>query len=176
MRKSFALFIGLVVCYSGVASAQVREEWVARYDGPVNENDSSSDIAVDAQAELLYVTGPNAAEVWDGVGCIDYDWATLKYDADGNKLWVRLVQRLDVSTGATRVAVDGAGSVYVTGKVCVAESWDELGGYCFDSDYTTIKDDRDRKRTLGRSLWRSGHRFGHGAGRNRPRMPQAMCM
>ena len=146
MRTRFVLVVGLLVCYVGIASAQVREAWVARYDRPVNLNDSASDIAVDAQGNT-YVTGAICAQVYSGLGCTDYDWATLKYDADGNKLWS---VSYDASSfdGASAVAVDGAGSVYVTGAVCAAESWDELGGYCFDSDYTTIKYD-----TAGNQLW-----------------------
>jgi hypothetical protein len=139
MRTRFALVVGLLVCYVGVASAQVREEWVV--DG------AARDIALDAWGNI-YVTGVICTQVWYGLGCIDSDWATLKYDADGHKLWSAFYNGPGSFQSPSAVAVDSAGTVYVTGWVCVAESWDELGGYCFDSDYTTIKYD-----TTGNQLW-----------------------
>jgi hypothetical protein len=130
-----------------VASAQVREEWVARYDGLVHQNDSAADIALDAWGNV-YVTGTSCIGFDTRVGCIDYDWATVKYDTAGNRLWSASYNAPGSFQDANAVAVDGAGNVYVTGSVCVGESWDELGGYCFESHYATVKYDPN-----GNQLW-----------------------
>ena len=83
MRMKFALVVGLLVCCAGVASAQVREEWVARYQ---TFTGGASAIAVDGDGNV-YVTGPNGCWAEDWGGC-DHDYVTVKYGPDGNQLWV----------------------------------------------------------------------------------------
>jgi len=98
--------------------------WVRRYDGPTHGDDRSSAIAVDGSG-YVYVTGA-------GVGSgTSYDYVTIKYYPDGDTAWVR---RFD-GTGndsdyAYAIAVDGSGSVYVTG-------WSLGNGT--SHDYLTIK-------------------------------------
>jgi hypothetical protein len=58
------------------------QQWVARYNGPANLNDYAGPIALDTSG-TAYVTGSTAF----GVGS-RYDYATVKYDASGNQLWV----------------------------------------------------------------------------------------
>ena len=85
------------------------ELWVKRYNGPGNDDDSASAITADNLLNV-YVTGGSY-----GSG-IDYDYATIKYDPDGNELWVK---RYDGPGNyydyAEALAVDGADNVYVTG-------------------------------------------------------------
>jgi hypothetical protein len=85
------------------------QEWVARYDGEVRGADWVRDVAVGAEGGV-YVTGSSAGE---GTG---FDFATVKYDADGNQLWV---SRYDgPAHGDDRVkalTVDASGNAYVTG-------------------------------------------------------------
>src|SRR5262249_34685756 len=89
--------------------ADGNEFWVARYNGPGNSDDFASGIALDA-AGNVYVTGSS----W-GFGT-KYDYATIKYDADGNELWVaRYNGPGDLDDFATGIALDAAGNVYVTG-------------------------------------------------------------
>ncbi len=83
--------------------------WAARYDGEAKGADWARDVAVDAEGGVV-VTGSSAGE------STGFDFATVKYDTDGNQLWV---SRYDgPGHGDDRVkalAVDGGGNVYVTG-------------------------------------------------------------
>src|SRR5215471_7411236 len=103
--------LAFVVGSAGLSVAQVREEWVARYDGPAHLSDYANAIAVDDKGNV-HVTGS---------ACVTrapfrQDYATIKYDADGNELWVARyngpANSLDI---ALAIALDGAGNVYVTG-------------------------------------------------------------
>ena len=96
---------------------------MARYDGG-----SARALAVDA-AGNVYVTGGS-----DGSGT-GRDYATLKYDSDGNELWVaRYDGPGSAIDNAQALALDAAGNVYVTG-----ESW----GSGTNLDYATVKYDSD---------------------------------
>jgi len=104
--------------------------WVARYNGSANSQDEAEALAVDSQGNV-YVTG---ASYGDGT---NMDYATVKYDANGNQLWVaRYNEPSDADDFATALAVDSQGSVYVTGF-----SGDP-------SDYATVKYDAN-----GNQLW-----------------------
>ena len=72
----------VVVCaFPFWAGAQgVREAWVARYSGSEDDNDFAAALAVDSQGNVC-VTGHS----WNGT---DYDYATIRYDTNGNQLWV----------------------------------------------------------------------------------------
>src|SRR5262249_5114168 len=55
--------------------------WVAVYDGPASGNDLAGAIALDSDKNV-YVTGGST-----GVNGF-FDYATLKYNQDGNEIWV----------------------------------------------------------------------------------------
>jgi hypothetical protein len=83
--------------------------WVARYDEGKGGNETPFGRAVD-QAGNVYVTGNTYSDA------TSYDYATVKYDPDGNELWVaRFDGPASAVDGGQSVAVDGAGNVYVTG-------------------------------------------------------------
>ncbi len=107
--------------------------WVARYDGPRNYSDIVHAIAVDPRGNV-YVTGRSYGN-WTS-----YDYAAIKYDKNGNQLWVaRYNGPGNKGEVANALAVDPAGSVYVTGY--------SIGsGTSFD--YLTIKYDKK-----GNQLW-----------------------
>ena len=108
------------------------ELWVARYDGPAGGADLAYSIGLDALGNV-YVTGES-----DGIGT-DRDMATVKYDPDGNELWVaRYVGPAGIDA-ALALAVSGAGDVYVTGPSIGAGT---------SEDYVTIRYDTD-----GNELW-----------------------
>jgi uncharacterized delta-60 repeat protein len=98
--------------------------WVARYNGPANDYDSASALAVDSSGNV-YVTGYS----YDSNTGTDY--ATVKYSPDGNQLWMaRYNGPANSDDGASALAVDNSGNVYVTGN---------SQGNDTSSDYATIK-------------------------------------
>ena len=109
------------------------EQWVARYNGPGNYQDTPKAIAVDAFGNV-YVTGYS-----DG-GITSYDYVTIKYNSDGVEQWVERYNNPDNGNDIVyAMALDDFGNVYVTG-----ESYDNDS--CLD--YKTIKYDEN-----GRRLW-----------------------
>jgi hypothetical protein len=98
--------------------------WVARFNGPADAQDTASALAVDADGSV-YVTGSSTGLL------SSTDYATVKYDADGNQLWVaRFNGPADAQDTASALAVDADGNVYVTG----------YSGISFSNfDYVTIK-------------------------------------
>jgi uncharacterized delta-60 repeat protein len=124
-------------------SAQVQQAWVARYNGPGNGDDGipglNSCIAVD-RAGSVYIAGE--AFVASTPSGDDWDFATVKYDVNGNEVWVARYDGpghlLDHPSAMT---IDDAGNVYVTGLSY---------GLGTDVDYTTLKYATD-----GSLLWES---------------------
>jgi hypothetical protein len=93
--------------YNGTTGQQM---WVARYNGTGNGEDWPYAIAVDA-AGNVFVTGRSM-----GSGT-NLDYATVKYDANGNQKWVaRYNSPNNLNDVAHDIAVDAAGYVYVTGE------------------------------------------------------------
>jgi hypothetical protein len=141
MFRKFMLWAGVVGIMGFVlmlltpfkpSLAQVTQEWVARYNGPLNGSDNAFALVVDG--EHIYVTGAST-----GSGTSN-DFATLKYDASGNQLWLaRYDGPGNSGDGAYALAVDGGGNVYVTGY--------SSGSGTFH-DYATIKYDAS-----GNQLW-----------------------
>jgi len=82
--------------------------WVARYNGPANGDDEACDMVVDT-AGNVYVTGSSHGNHTQYKGGIDY--ATIKYDSEGNQLWVARYS----SSGGKAIVVDSLGNSYVTG-------------------------------------------------------------
>ncbi|MCL5961938.1 MAG: NHL repeat-containing protein, partial [Chloroflexi bacterium] len=107
--------------------------WVARYNMPGNGGDYATAIAVDGQGNT-YVTGYSYGQ---GTG---YDYATVKYDYNGNQLWVaRYNGPGSGEDRANALKLDGQGNVYVTGTSWSVDS---------NTDYATVKYD-----TNGNQLW-----------------------
>jgi predicted Rdx family selenoprotein len=113
------------------------ELWVKKYDGGFGgSNDTATALVVDS-LDNVYVTGRS-------IGSNGYDYATVKYDADGNELWVK---RYDsgYTDNALAIALDSSDNVYVTGSggfYWIPGSSDRVG------DYVTIKYAPD-----GTELW-----------------------
>ena len=86
------------------------EQWVRRYDGPVNGDDFATSLDVD-QSGNVFVTGESP-----GIEtCTDY--ATIKYNSSGSQIW--LIRYNDQDSGCELPAslkIDGEGNVIVTGS------------------------------------------------------------
>jgi len=110
--------------------------WVRRYNGPGNGIDIAHALAVDTSGNV-YVSGYSDG---DTIAAPNYDYATIKYDSNGDTVWVR---RYNGSGNghdlAHALAVDLSGNVYVTG---------ESVGSGTGEDYVTIK-----YNSIGDTLW-----------------------
>lgn len=116
------------------------EIWIVRYDGPDSDSDIVSALAVDKSGNV-YVTGSSKSDNYS------YDYATVKYDSNGNKLWATRYSPLSYENDKPiAVAVDDLGNVYVTG-----ESW---GGFDAKEDFATVKYDLN-----GNQLWVSRYNY-----------------
>jgi outer membrane protein assembly factor BamB len=129
MTKGFGLIlsfvIGLVLFTILPVWAEIVDTfWVRTYNGPANSGDVTSAVAVDIFGNV-YVTG---ASLGSGTGS---DYATIKYNSNGTQLWVQRYNGPGSGNdGASAIAVDGSGNVYVTGS---------SQGSGTGSDYATIK-------------------------------------
>jgi hypothetical protein len=105
--------------------ANGRELWRARYNGPGHLLDAAVAIAVDDMGNV-YVTGGSS-----GGDATQLDYATIKYNANGEQLWVARYDGEASSVDfATALALDKLGNVYVTGTSTGAST---------NTDYVTIK-------------------------------------
>src|SRR4029077_17281890 len=101
------------------------EQWVARYNGPGNNDDSARGIATDSSGNV-YVTGWSAAGPTTG-----FDYATVKYNSAGQEQWVaRYSGPGNQADEAAAIAIDNSDNVYVTGSSLNSEA---------NLDYATIK-------------------------------------
>ncbi len=117
------------------------ELWTARYNSPVNEWDRAEAIAVDASGNV-YVTG-YSPRLKTG-----YDYATIKYDANGRMAWVTRYDHGGFDQ-AKALALDAAGDICVTGTSRDADT---------GLDFATVKYDTD-----GRQLWSARYNSAYGA-------------
>jgi hypothetical protein len=99
------------------------QQWVQRYDGPANNWDIATAIALDDFGNV-FITGTSH-------NISGNDFATIKYNTYGVRLWVQRYRGPgNGDNGATSIITDHSGNVYVTGY-----SMGSGSGY----DYATIK-------------------------------------
>jgi uncharacterized delta-60 repeat protein len=100
--------------------------WTDRYNGPGNDTDYATAVAVDGSNNVI-VTGYSIGSGTAG------DYATLKYSSAGVPLWTnRYNGPGNGDDGATAMAVDGNNNVIVTG-------YSDVNGYGTNYDYATLK-------------------------------------
>ncbi len=105
-------------------SSDGTQMWVARYNGPGNQADAAAQVITDP-AGNVYVTGSSI----NAAGKNDY--TTIKYDADGNQLWIAIYDGPAAKDDyAVALALDATGSVFVTGTSAVTDT---------KADFATIK-------------------------------------
>ncbi len=105
-------------------------QWSAKYNGTGNVDDEARAIAVDGSGNV-YVTGNSYSTA------INSDFVTIKYNSNGDSVWVKKYDYFASYDVATSIAVDNFGNVYVTG-----------GSGSSAGDYATIKYNSN-----GDSLW-----------------------
>jgi uncharacterized delta-60 repeat protein len=111
-----------------------KQLWAKRYNGAANGDDKASAIAVDRSGNV-YVTGSSKVS-----SIYLFDYATVKYNANGRQIWVAKYAGPDnLSDAATAIAVDSSGNIYVTG-------WSEGSSTYYD--FATVK-----YNTKSKQLW-----------------------
>ncbi len=114
------------------------EQWVRRFNGPVNEDDRAVGIVVDNNRNIV-VTG----EASTVAGSYVRDFATLKYNSYGDLIWEKYYDGIGGSQDIPAdIAADPSGSIYITGASI--GTWQSGGA----NDYATIKYNSD-----GDTLW-----------------------
>ncbi|MCI0450073.1 MAG: SBBP repeat-containing protein [Chlorobi bacterium] len=109
--------------------------WLAQYDGANTINDFCTAMTIDAGGNV-YVTGSSATFIGQ---LIDSNYATIKYNTNGQQQWVALYNGPNNSIDVSRsISVDNLGNTYITGTSRGANS----------DDYVTIK-----YAPNGSSLW-----------------------
>jgi hypothetical protein len=107
------------------------QQWASKYHGPSSNpfgaNDGSSSIALDGLGNI-FVTGISEGKE------SNYDYATIKYNSEGDSLWVKRYNGSGNNYDkANSLAVDGSGNAYVTGYCYIGP------GSGTNYDYITIK-------------------------------------
>ena len=94
--------------------AQVNLEWLARYNGTANDWDTGFAIIGD-DSGYVYVTGTTV-----NTGT-DRDYTTIKYNSNGDTVWVRIYNGPENAFDVARdIVVDSDGNIYVTGTSVAA--------------------------------------------------------
>jgi len=115
------------------------ELWAVWYDGEGEPlSDMPRDLAVDGSGNV-YVTGQSLME-WPGQ---DYDIITIKYDTDGNELWVARPAISVYEENGVAIALSASGDVHVTGYA-------STGPEKYPQSFVTIKYAPD-----GSEAWRA---------------------
>jgi uncharacterized delta-60 repeat protein len=107
------------------------QQWVARYNGPKNDYDNATGLAIDGDNNIFVTGGSYAADT-------GLDYATIKYNPAGQEQWIaRFHQEGNSNDDPAAMTMDAAGNIYVTGSSAVANT---------GHDYVTIKYNREGSR------------------------------
>jgi uncharacterized delta-60 repeat protein len=115
--------------YATIKYSPTGEElWVKRYNGPGNDEDRATGIAVDNSGNVI-VTGFSKSSLLPG----SEDYATVKYSPDGQEQWVSRYDGPGNSTDKSyAVIIDDSDNIIVTGE---SRSTPNPGS----EDYATVK-------------------------------------
>jgi len=122
IKISLILFLTLI--NTNVLHSQINKEWTARYNGPSNNIDDATEIAIDSKGNI-YIAGSSY-----GSGNNE-DYIVIKYSETGVQKWLALYNGPGNGPDiANAIAVDDSGNVIVTGG---------SEGIGSSSDFSTIK-------------------------------------
>jgi hypothetical protein len=125
------------------------ELWVRHYNRPsfIYSDDQASDIALDSTGNV-YVTGYS----FDGLGG---SLVTIKYDSNGNELWITLYTR----GYPNAMAVDGYGNVYITASVSGNSRGYTIIKYSAEGKELWAKSNNNGSSSFSIALDRSGNAY-----------------
>jgi uncharacterized delta-60 repeat protein len=143
-------------------------QWVARYDGPANDDDQAKALAVSRQGDI-FVAGSS-------MGINSYwDYCLIKYNAQGETVWVARYNGTGNSTDILHaMALDSLGNCYVTGESrgvnsyydCVTIKYNPLGETVWVVRYNGPSNDLERGVAIGVNelgeVWVTGSSYGTG--------------
>jgi hypothetical protein len=97
------------------------EKWVRFYDGVAHARDGAIAVITDRDCNI-YVTG------FVSLGDINWVYCTIKYDTEGNELWIRNFGIPNSGTRPYSMTMDNEANIYVTGK-----DSEKVATVCYDS-------------------------------------------
>lgn len=106
--------------------------WQRTYNGPGNTWDGANSIAVDSIGNA-YVTGALGMHMY-GYDA-SFDIGTIKYDTNGNLLWMRNYGQSEIDTNEQGIAIE----VDLFGNIVVAGKTTTTGAPSYNMVWTTIK-------------------------------------
>jgi uncharacterized delta-60 repeat protein len=114
-------------------------KWTSNYNGNANGDDRGYGIAVDRFQNII-ITGQSTNEN------SGYDYATLKYNCDGEILWTRIYNGIENHNDRPHgIVVDSIGNIFITGS----SNSDSTEG---SEDFLTVKYNSD-----GNEMWTAGY-------------------
>lgn len=137
-------YSGRVPDYTTIAYSLTGEQkWVAFYQYLERVDDYAWDVSLDESGNI-YVTGSSAGANYSFCG----DYATIMYNPSGVQQWAaRYSSPGNRSDMAKAIAVDGAGSVYVTGFLSDS-GYDNIATIKYDKSMTYDRAEQDSQPEL----------------------------
>jgi uncharacterized delta-60 repeat protein len=121
--------------------------WEARFDGVGHSFDSGREIELDSSGNVI-ITGFTARVAWT-----NFDFLTIKYDADGNEIWRQIYNGpADGDDYGWTLVIDPSDNIYTsglstgigTGADCTTISYDPAGNQRWLATYNGPGNDQDQ--------------------------------
>ena len=114
LLKFFTFFL---IAFIPVLQAQVTQEWIATYNGPLNFDDFSRTVTTDINGNVIVAGTTGTASLLDIL--------TLKYSPSGVLLWSAAYDGgIDLFDEGTSAKADIYGNIYVTGSLDALTSFE----------------------------------------------------
>lgn len=109
-KQSIKFAVMFVIACTGMANAQVGQQWKKNYSYEQFNSDIMNDMAID-KAGNVYVTGESSATT------TKKDYATLKYNVGGTQVWAMRYDGFShiQNDQSKAIVTDNSGNVFVTG-------------------------------------------------------------